>query len=212
MIPFVVRLFPRDWWARYGDEFLALLDDQPPGRRRWGDMFRCLVAAHLDRPPRPASIDSGRQRRVAIPAFLAGLAALVLLFPVSQPDILPYQCSSAVGLATACDGLWSLLAGLATAAVVGALLWLRGRPDSGSLAIWLLILLAIAVSAAFIVALLGALLLHQVLVLTVGEEGIPYIDGTLAMTALLFADYAIALVAGLAAFALGWTRFVRPRT
>ena len=211
MIPILIRLFPREWWARYGDEFLALLDDQPPGRRRWADILRCLVAAHLDRPPRPASIDSGQKRRVAIPALLAGLAVLVLLFPVSQPDILPYQCSSAVGLGTSCDGLWSVLAGLATAAVVGALLWLRGRRDAGSLAIWLLVLLAIALSAAFIVALIGALLLHQVLVLTVGEEGIPYIDGTLAMTALLFADYAIALVAGLAVFAFGWSRFVRPR-
>jgi hypothetical protein len=211
VINLFVRLFPRDWWARYGDEFLALLDDQPPGRRRWADILRCLIAAHIDRSPRPASIDPGQKRRVAIPAILAGLAVLALLFPVSQPDILPYQCSSAVGLGTACDGFWSLLAGVATAAVVGALLWLQGRRNAGSLAIWLLILLAIAVSAAFIVALVGALLLHQVLVLTVGEEGIPSIDGTLAMTALLFADYAVALVAGLAVFAFGWTRFVRPR-
>ena len=79
-------------------------------------------------------------------------------------------------------------------------------------AIALLVLLAGAVVAGFLVAIVGAILLHQVLVLTVGQEGIPDIDGTLAMTALLFANYAIALVAGVAVFVFGWIRLVRPRT
>lgn len=208
MMDIVIRLFPRAWWARYGDEFLALLEDQPQGRRRWTDILRCLAAAHLDRRPRRLSIDSGRKRWMTIPglALLAGFVVLALLFPVSRPDILPYQCSSAVGLATACDSGWSLFAGGATAATVGVLLWLRGRRNA------FLIVLAIAVSAGLLVAVVVAMLLHQVLVLTIGEEGIPYIDGTLTMTALMFADYTIATVAGCAVFAFGWSRFVRPRT
>jgi protein-S-isoprenylcysteine O-methyltransferase Ste14 len=79
-------------------------------------------------------------------------------------------------------------------------------------AIALLTLFAIAVAAGILVAIVGALLIHQVLVLTVGEEGIPDIDGTFLMTALLFGNYAIAIVAGLAVLVFGWRRFVRPRT
>jgi glycopeptide antibiotics resistance protein len=43
----LLQLFPTRWRERYGDEFLALLEDQPPSRRRWLDVARCLIAAHL---------------------------------------------------------------------------------------------------------------------------------------------------------------------
>lgn len=75
-----------------------------------------------------------------------------------------------------------------------------------------LVLLAIAVAAGLLVAVVGALLIHQALVLSVGEEGIPDVDGTFVMTGLLLANYAIAIVAGLAVLAFGWIRIIRPRT
>jgi hypothetical protein len=75
----------------------------------------------------------------------------------------------------------------------------------------LLVLLAIAVAAGFLVLFVAAQLIHQALVLTVGEEGIPDVDGTFVMTGLLLVTYAIAIVAGLAVFALGWIRVIRRR-
>jgi cation transporter-like permease len=74
-----------------------------------------------------------------------------------------------------------------------------------------LVLLVIAAAAGLLAAFVAAQLIHQVLVLTVGEEGIPDIDGTFIMTGLLLATYAIAIVVGLAIFAFGWIRFIRPR-
>ena len=75
-----------------------------------------------------------------------------------------------------------------------------------------LVLLAIAVAAGLLVLFVAAQLGHQALVLTVGEEGIPDVDGTFVMTGLLLASYAIAIVAGLAVLAFGWIRIIRPRT
>jgi hypothetical protein len=49
----VMRLFPRWWRLRYGDEFLALLEDQPSAWRRSLDVWRCLVRAHLDHAGSP---------------------------------------------------------------------------------------------------------------------------------------------------------------
>lgn len=78
MMRMVVRLFPRAWWARYGDEFLALLDDQPSGRRRWVDILRCLAAAHLDPPPRQAS-NSPARRHWVVPGAAAVLVAVIFV-------------------------------------------------------------------------------------------------------------------------------------
>jgi len=80
----ILRLFPAAWRDRYGDEFLALLDDQPPGRRRWLDIARCVVAAHLDRSALPSmepTPSRGRAHLVAVLVLgllVAGLAALFL--------------------------------------------------------------------------------------------------------------------------------------
>lgn len=80
---FIMRLFPPDWRARYGEEFLALLDDQPAGRRRWLDIARCLVVAHLDHgaapslEPRPLA---GRALVVSVLILAVVVAALGALF------------------------------------------------------------------------------------------------------------------------------------
>jgi hypothetical protein len=70
-------------------------------------------------------------------------------------------------------------------------------------------LLAVAASAGLVVSVVGALVIHQGLLLTVGEEGIPAIDGSVVMVGLLLADYVIAIVAGFLVFALGWIRVTR---
>jgi VanZ like family. len=75
----VVRLFPRAWRARYGDEFLALLEDQPPGTRRWADILRCLAVAHLDRSPGDPSNEPARNRFVTLGIAVVGLVAVVLV-------------------------------------------------------------------------------------------------------------------------------------
>lgn len=64
--------------------------------------------------------------KVAIP-LIAGLVVFALLYPVSRVDIIPYQCSSAVGLDVACDAGLSLAAGAATTGIIGLILWLRNR-------------------------------------------------------------------------------------
>jgi hypothetical protein len=70
---------------------------------------------------------SGTGARIAI-ALVAGLVILVLFFPLSRADVLPVECSSAVGLAVTCDAALSLAAAAATVGILGALLWLRNRP------------------------------------------------------------------------------------
>lgn len=74
----ILRLFPAGWRVRYGDEFLALLDDQPSGGRRWFDIARCLVAAHLDRSAPPSLDPAPLGRAVAFTVLVLAAAVTVL--------------------------------------------------------------------------------------------------------------------------------------
>lgn len=65
----------------------------------------------------------------------------------------------------------------------------------------------IAIATTFAAAWLG----HQVLVVTVGEEGIPAIDDTPLMFALVSGAYIAGGIAGLAVAAYGWLRFFSRR-
>jgi hypothetical protein len=68
-------------------------------------------------------------------ALLAGLVALVLLYPAAIVDTVPQQCSSMVGLGAPCDAGLAVPGAAATAGIVGLLLWLRDRrrrPRAGS--------------------------------------------------------------------------------
>lgn len=76
-----IRLFPRWWRLRYGEEFLALLEDQPSGWRRSLDMWRCLVTAYLDRRGSPFVEPAAlRGRRVVVAFILAGIGLAGLGF------------------------------------------------------------------------------------------------------------------------------------
>lgn len=72
-----------------------------------------------------------------------------------------------------------------------------------------IVVVAVAVGTA--VAFGAAWLGHQFLVITVGEEGIPSIDDTPLMLALVVGAYLSAGIAGLTVAAYGWRRFVRRR-
>jgi hypothetical protein len=72
-------------------------------------------------------------------------------------------------------------------------------------------LLAVAILIGIAVAAVVALLGHQILVFTVGEEGIPAIDDTLLMRALVAGTYLAGFVSGTAVVALGWKRLIRRR-
>lgn len=79
----VLRLFPGAWRERYGEEFLAMLEDQPPARRRWLDIARCLVAAHLDRRRTPSlepAPPGGRALLVALGLLGGAIAVLGAVF------------------------------------------------------------------------------------------------------------------------------------
>lgn len=116
----LLRLFPASWRVRYGDEFLALLDDQPPGRRRWFDIARCLVAAHLNRPA-PPHLD---------PAPLGGralvIAALVLTGVLAVLGAVFVGTASQSALRKASELIAPLLV-ITPLAVVGALGWALHR-------------------------------------------------------------------------------------
>jgi hypothetical protein len=57
-----VHLYPARWQRRYGDEFLALLEHQPPSAQVWLD----VVLGALDAWLRPQLGPTGRRRVVAV--------------------------------------------------------------------------------------------------------------------------------------------------
>jgi VanZ like family. len=81
----LLRLFPARWRERYGEEFLALLEDQPPRRRRWLDILSCLIAAHLEGRNRPAldpTTGGGKGMLVALGLLGLATAAFAAVFVV----------------------------------------------------------------------------------------------------------------------------------
>lgn len=68
---------------------------------------------------------------------------------------------------------------------------------------------AIAVGTA--ITVFAAWLAHQSLVIAVGEPGIPAIDDTPLMFALVAGSYLAGGLSGLAVFAVGWLRFIGRR-
>lgn len=73
-------------------------------------------------------------------------------------------------------------------------------------------LVAVAIVVGSAVALGAAWLGHQFLVLTVGEEGIPAIDDTPLMLALVAGAYVAGGLSGPAVVTYGWMHFIRRRT
>jgi hypothetical protein len=69
----LLGLYPEPWRARYGDEFLALLEDRPPSLRERLDIVRGALDAHMD-PQIPAP------EQVKDRAGLGALAGFVLFY------------------------------------------------------------------------------------------------------------------------------------
>ena len=103
-----LRLYPRRWRARYGDEMAALLQDRPPTSRDRMDLLRGAVDAWLH-PPTPSLVPP-------IAALIAGglwtmLATIVLLqpVPVDWPgyvlEVVPLAFVAVIFLAVAVLGL-----------------------------------------------------------------------------------------------------------
>ena len=129
----VLRLYPRWWRRRYGDEMRALLEAAPPRRGHRRDLMRGALDAWLH-PPEPSHV----------PAFAAllggGLWTMIAARVVSQPvppdwpgyliEVVPVALVAAVFLLVAVVGIalraadahgrWTALA------IVAALGWLRG--------------------------------------------------------------------------------------
>jgi hypothetical protein len=75
----LLRLFPAHWRERYGEEFAALLEDQPRPHRHWLNVVRCLIAAHLDgRNPQALDPTTGGGTGVLVALGLLGLATAAL--------------------------------------------------------------------------------------------------------------------------------------
>jgi hypothetical protein len=75
----LLRLFPAHWRERYGEEFAALLEDQPPPHRHWLNVVRCLIAAHAHGRTAPATDPTtGGGMGVLVALGLLGLATAAL--------------------------------------------------------------------------------------------------------------------------------------
>ena len=71
----LVRLYPADWRARYGDEFLDLLESRPPNLMSVIDVILGALDAHLD-PQVAAGGGPFLSRRVPMSTRLLGAAAV----------------------------------------------------------------------------------------------------------------------------------------
>jgi hypothetical protein len=77
---FLIRLYPASWRARYGDEFEAILEEQPLGPFDVADILLAALDAHLHL--RGLDAASNRQRGFTMSLRLGGVAAILgpLLF------------------------------------------------------------------------------------------------------------------------------------
>jgi hypothetical protein len=79
----MLRLYPRPWRDRYGEEFEALLADRPPSVRHRLDIFRGALDAHRH----PELVEPGhvRDRWWMVPLAGSGLVALTVLIMLISP-------------------------------------------------------------------------------------------------------------------------------
>lgn len=79
----LLMLFPTRWRERYGEEFLALLEDQAPSHPRWRDLARCLIAAHFEGRTPPVTdptTGGGKSVYFALGLLVLTTAALAAVF------------------------------------------------------------------------------------------------------------------------------------
>lgn len=113
---FLVRLYPAAWRERYGEEFLALLEDRPVGPFDVADVVLGAIDARFRLGGREGSTD--RQHggflmslRIGGVAALVG-AALVLAALVAGTGLVEVDVEPAVGMAVMTVGLVAMLIAL----------------------------------------------------------------------------------------------------
>lgn len=72
----VVRLFPRAWRRRYGEELVAILELQPPNLRRLIGLLYCALDAHLDPQVREGADFSSMEGRPTMQTRIFAAAAV----------------------------------------------------------------------------------------------------------------------------------------
>ena len=139
----VLRLYPRRWRERHGDEMAALLEDRPPSLADRVDLARGAIDAHLHPPE--------RSRLPAVAGLTGGAAwtvgGLVVLTQPLPPDWPGYLF----------DMLPLAIVGAASLLVAVVACWLR-LGDARDTADRLALDLAVAGHVAWIAALAAALL------------------------------------------------------
>ena len=119
----LVQLYPGRWRRRYGDEFRALLDDEPLSRALVMDVLAGALGAHLTYPLEEP-IMSTRQLHKAAP-FLALVALVPASFALAAVAAKEFLAEQSVSLGGAAMGDLergiSVAAGAGAALVLGAL-------------------------------------------------------------------------------------------
>jgi hypothetical protein len=87
MMRALLRLYPAAWRERYGEEFLALLDDQKPSLAMIIDVLFSALDAHLDREREGRTMLA--RLRTAAPAAIVTGAALWLLTALATAGAVP---------------------------------------------------------------------------------------------------------------------------
>jgi hypothetical protein len=79
----LVALYPARWRSRYGEEFEALLDEEPVSPSLVIDVIRGALAAHATAPPDLATTppNGAIPMRTRVPPALVSLLALFLVLP-----------------------------------------------------------------------------------------------------------------------------------
>ena len=143
----LVRLYPAPWRDRYGEEFLALLEDRPPAALQVIDIVWGALDAHLF-PQAPEGRFRMFTRLAGLAAMGAGAALLIGFLGSVIPDVTRYTVPTVYLLATiglvgihlrqvgvrpalAWLGFAAALVGLVTGVVSLILSWTGELPPSG---------------------------------------------------------------------------------
>lgn len=78
----LIKQYPKDWRDRYGDEMLAVLDDEPLTAFAIVDTIRGAIDAHVDAVLKPIRrrLPAGRRRRPSLLLILA-VAFTLMAYP-----------------------------------------------------------------------------------------------------------------------------------
>ena len=172
----LLRLYPRPWRDRYGEEFEALLADRPPTPRHRLDIVRAALDAHLD----PQLVDPDRvvDRWWLVPLAgfgLFGIAVLLLAAAPERYDAYGSYREAPMALVPLLGAVLLLIVGIARLSVLLP-------PNPG----WLRVIASVGVAAGMLWAIapwtgiLGATFFGATAVVAVGAWRAAVIPGRLA--------------------------------